>query len=160
LNQQFVDAMLRRLAETPGVPMPTGAMAHARRHSCGMELAIPNVPLSRLQQLTGHSDPHTTSIYTTTYATELTKTLQTANWLHPARWRVKGPVGGPFTSFVDQFSTAKRRPDNEPYWSACDCPFSSVLTSDPFERAGLTGVLGTVAENTSSWMTSEQSSFQ
>jgi site-specific recombinase XerD len=81
LNQQFVDAMLRRLAQTSGVPMPTGAMAHALRHSYGMELAIRNVPLSVLQQLMGHSDPRTTSIYTTTNATELTKALQTANWL-------------------------------------------------------------------------------
>jgi len=45
LNQQFVDGLLRRRAATSGVAAPDGAMAHALRHSFGMELALRGVPL-------------------------------------------------------------------------------------------------------------------
>jgi site-specific recombinase XerD len=78
LNQQFVDALLRRLATTAGVTAPAGAMAHALRHSYGMRLALRGVPLSVIQQLMGHSDPRTTSIYTAAHATDLTNALREA----------------------------------------------------------------------------------
>ena len=44
LNQQFVDTLLRRLAAAGGVAAPDGAMAHALRHSYGMELVLRGVP--------------------------------------------------------------------------------------------------------------------
>ena len=78
LNQQFVDSLLRRLAAVGGVAAPEGAMAHALRHSYGMELALRGVPLPVIQQLLGHSDPRTTSIYTAAQASDLTATLDDA----------------------------------------------------------------------------------
>src|SRR4051794_40122295 len=41
-----------------------GAMAHALRHSYGLELAVRGVLLPVIQQLLGHTDPRTTSIST------------------------------------------------------------------------------------------------
>jgi site-specific recombinase XerD len=81
LNQQFVDSLLRRLAAVGGVAAPEGAMAHALRHSYGMELALRGVPLPVIQQLLGHSDPRTTSIYTAAHASDLTATLDDAGLL-------------------------------------------------------------------------------
>jgi site-specific recombinase XerD len=81
LNQQFVDSLLRRLAATAGITAPEGAMAHALRHSYGMELALRGVPLPVIQQLLGHSDPRTTSIYTAAHASDLTATLHDAGLL-------------------------------------------------------------------------------
>jgi integrase/recombinase XerD len=76
LNQQFVDSLLRRLAAASGVDAPEGVMAHALRHSYGMELALRGVPLPVIQQLLGHSDPRTTSIDTASHASDLTDTLR------------------------------------------------------------------------------------
>ena len=56
-------------------------MAHALRHSYGMELALRGVPLPVIQQLLGHTDPRTSSIYTTAHATDLTDTLRAAGLL-------------------------------------------------------------------------------
>ena len=81
LNQQFVDSLLRRLAATAGITAPEGAMAHALRHSYGMEIALRGVPLPVIQQLLGHSDPRTTSIYTAAHASDLTDTLRDAGLL-------------------------------------------------------------------------------
>jgi site-specific recombinase XerD len=78
LNQQFVDALLRRLATTAAVTAPDGAMAHGLRHSYGMRLALRGVPMPHIQQLLGHTDPRTTSIYTAAHATDLTHTLREA----------------------------------------------------------------------------------
>ena len=50
---------------------PDGAMAHALRHTYGMDLAMRGVPLSVIQQLMGHDDPRTTSIYTVANAEDL-----------------------------------------------------------------------------------------
>jgi site-specific recombinase XerD len=83
LNQQFVDATLRRLCLTAGIPMPTGAMTHALRHSYGSELALRNLPTSVLQQLLGHNDPRTTSRYTRAHGTDLIHALNDAGWLNP-----------------------------------------------------------------------------
>ena len=46
--------------------------------SYGMELALRGVPLPFIQQLLGHADPRTCSIYTTAHATDLTDTLRDA----------------------------------------------------------------------------------
>jgi site-specific recombinase XerD len=81
LTQQFVDSLLRRLTASCGITAPEGAMAHALRHSYGMELALRGVPLPVIQQLLGHSDPRTSSIYTIAHATDLTDTLRDAGLL-------------------------------------------------------------------------------
>jgi integrase/recombinase XerD len=81
LNQQFIDTLLRRCATTANIATPEGAMAHALRHSYGMRLALRGVPLPVIQQLLGHTDPRTTTIYTTAHATDLTNTLFAAGLL-------------------------------------------------------------------------------
>jgi integrase/recombinase XerD len=81
LTQQFVDSLLRRLTAACGIDAPEGAMAHALRHSYGMELALRGVPLPVIQQLLGHSDPRTSSIYTAAHATDLADTLRDAGLL-------------------------------------------------------------------------------
>jgi site-specific recombinase XerD len=80
-SSRAVDSLLRRLATTSGVGAPEGAMAHALRHSYGLELALRGVPLAVIQQLLGHSDPRTTSIYTAAHASDLTDTLRDAGLL-------------------------------------------------------------------------------
>ena len=81
LNQQFVDALLRKLCLVQGITPPAGAMAHALRHSYGADLAYRSVPLPVIQQLLGHVDPRTTSIYTAVHLSELTHTLREAGVL-------------------------------------------------------------------------------
>ena len=81
LTQQLVDRTLRRLATAAGVTPPEGAMAHALRHAYGMDLAIRGVPLSVIQQLLGHDDPRTTSIYTAAHAEDLSAALADAGVL-------------------------------------------------------------------------------
>ena len=78
LTQQLVDRTLRRLATAAGVTPPEGAMAHALRHAYGMDLAMRGVPLSVIQQLLGHDDPRTTSIYTAAHAEDLSAALADA----------------------------------------------------------------------------------
>jgi Phage integrase family len=78
LTQQLVDRSLRRLATTAGVTPPEGAMAHALRHAYGMDLAMRGVPLSVIQQLLGHDDPRTTSIYTAAHAEDLSARRRSA----------------------------------------------------------------------------------
>lgn len=81
LNQQFVDALLRRLARSVSVEAPDGAMAHGLRHSYGMRLALRGVPLPIIQQLMGHVDPRTTSGYTRAHAFDLADALNDAGLL-------------------------------------------------------------------------------
>ena len=81
LTQQLVDRTLRRLATAAGVTPPEGAMAHALRHAYGMDLAMRGVPLSVIQQLLGHDDPRTTSIYTAAHAEDLSAALADAGVL-------------------------------------------------------------------------------
>jgi hypothetical protein len=50
-------------------------MAHALRHAHGMDLAMRGVPLSVSQQLLGHDDARTTSIYTAAHAEDLSAAL-------------------------------------------------------------------------------------
>jgi site-specific recombinase XerD len=80
LSQQVVDRTLRRLA-TAVVARPEGAMAHALRHTYGMDLAMRGVPLSVIQQLMGHDDPRTRSIYTVAHAEDLSAALADAGVL-------------------------------------------------------------------------------
>ncbi len=56
-------------------------MAHALRHSYGMQLALRGVQIPVIQQLLGHTDPRTTAIYTTAHATDLTHALRDAGLL-------------------------------------------------------------------------------
>jgi site-specific recombinase XerD len=56
-------------------------MAHALRHTYGMDLAMRGVPLSVIQQLLGHDDPRTTSIYTVAHAEDLSAALADAGAL-------------------------------------------------------------------------------
>ncbi len=56
-------------------------MAHALRHAYGMDLAMRGVPLSVIQQLLGHDDPRTTSIYTAAHAEDLSAALSDAGVL-------------------------------------------------------------------------------
>jgi site-specific recombinase XerD len=81
LTQQVVDRTLRRLAASVGVAPPEGAMAYALRHTYGMDLVMRGVPLSVIQQLMGHDDPRTTSIYTVAHAEDLSAALADAGAL-------------------------------------------------------------------------------
>jgi integrase/recombinase XerD len=81
LTQQVLDRTLRRLAASAGVAPPDGAMAHALRHTYGMDLAMRGVPLPVIQQLMGHDDPRTTSIYTVAHAEDLSAALADAGAL-------------------------------------------------------------------------------
>ena len=62
MTQQVVDRTLRDVSDERRHRAPDGAMAHALRHTYGMDLAMRGVPLSVIQQLMGHDDPRTTSI--------------------------------------------------------------------------------------------------
>ena len=81
LTQQLLDRTLRRLASSAASTPPEGAMAHALRHAYGMDLAMRGVPLSVIQQLLGHDDPRTTSIYTAAHAEDLSAALADAGVL-------------------------------------------------------------------------------
>jgi site-specific recombinase XerD len=81
LTQQFIDRALRRLANNAGITPPVGAMAHALRHAYGPDLAVRGVPLPVIQQLLGHDDPRTTSIYTAAHAEDLSAALADAGVL-------------------------------------------------------------------------------
>ena len=61
--------------------VPDGAAAHALRHHFGVQLTLRGVPLPALQQLMGHADPRTTSIYTAMAEADLTGVLEDAGWL-------------------------------------------------------------------------------
>lgn len=81
LNPQLVDRIIRRCAGEAGVRVPDGASAHALRHHFGVQLTLRGVPLPALQQLMGHADPRTTSIYTAMAEADLTGVLDDAGWL-------------------------------------------------------------------------------
>jgi integrase/recombinase XerD len=81
LNPQVIDRIIRRCASEAGVRVPDGAAAHALRHHFGVQLTLRGVPLPALQQLMGHADPRTTSIYTAMAEADLTGVLEDAGWL-------------------------------------------------------------------------------
>jgi site-specific recombinase XerD len=76
-----MDRLLRRLCDRTGVGHPDGAMAHAPRHHYASQLAVRCVPLPVIQQLLGHSNPRTTSIYTLATAIDTAGVLDDAGWL-------------------------------------------------------------------------------
>jgi integrase/recombinase XerD len=80
-SEQTLDRIVRGLANRAGVVLPTGAAAHAFRHSYGVTLALRGVPSNVISQLMGHADPRTTAIYTTVAATQLIAALDDAGLL-------------------------------------------------------------------------------
>jgi site-specific recombinase XerD len=81
MTRQDIDEVLRRLCRTAGVTAPDGEMAHGLRHHYGTQLALHNVPLPIIQQLLGHADPRTSSIYTRVAAQSLVDALTSAGML-------------------------------------------------------------------------------
>lgn len=80
-NRPALYRLVERCATAADVPMPGDAAAHAFRHHFGVQLAIRNVPVPVIQQLMGHSDPRTTSIYMQLAGRELVAALDDAGWL-------------------------------------------------------------------------------
>ena len=66
-----------------GAPETAMAMhlAHGLRHHYGTRLALHGVPVPVIQQLLGHADPRTSSIYTRVAAQSLIDTVTTAGLL-------------------------------------------------------------------------------
>lgn len=81
LNQQWLDRLTRRCAAAAHVHLPGDAATHAYRHHYGVQLALRGVPVPVIQQLMGHVDPRTTSIYTRAAARDLVDPLDDAGWL-------------------------------------------------------------------------------
>jgi site-specific recombinase XerD len=81
LSQQQLDRQLRQFCARSEVDLPDGAMAHALRHFYGSQLAVRGVPLPIIQQLMGHTNPATTTIYTRATANDTTGVLDDAGWL-------------------------------------------------------------------------------
>jgi site-specific recombinase XerD len=81
LSQQQLDRQLRQFCARVNVDLPDGAMAHALRHFYGSQLAIRGVPLPIIQQLMGHTNPATTTIYTRATANDTVGVLDDAGWL-------------------------------------------------------------------------------
>jgi site-specific recombinase XerD len=81
LSQQQLDRQLRQFCARTEVDLPDGAMAHALRHFYGSQLAVRGVPLPIIQQLMGHTNPATTTIYTRATANDTTGVLDDAGWL-------------------------------------------------------------------------------
>lgn len=80
LDRNALDHLLRSIADQAGVTPPGDALAHAFRHHFGAELARRGVPPFQIQQLMGHTDPRTTSIYTQLAGLELHAALAEAGW--------------------------------------------------------------------------------
>lgn len=81
LPYQTLDRIIRGLADRSGVVLPRGSATHSLRHHFGSQLALRGVHVSIIQQLMGHADPRTTSIYTRLAATQLIAALDDAGWL-------------------------------------------------------------------------------
>ncbi len=81
LSQQQLDRQLRQFCARTEVDRPDGAMAHGLRHFYGSQLAVRGVPLPIIQQLMGHTNPATTTIYTRATASDTTGVLDDAGWL-------------------------------------------------------------------------------
>jgi integrase/recombinase XerC len=81
LSQQQLDRQLRQFCNRTDIELPDGAMAHALRHFYGSQLAVRGVPLPIIQQLMGHTNPATTTIYTRATANDTTGILDDAGWL-------------------------------------------------------------------------------
>lgn len=73
--------LVKRLAHAGAAHLPDDALVHAFRHHFGLQLAMRGIPPATLQQLMGHSDPRTTSIYTRHASFDLINALDDAGWL-------------------------------------------------------------------------------
>ena len=73
--------LVKRLAHAGAAHLPDDALVHGLRHHFGLQLAIRGVPPATLQQLMGHRDPRTTSIYTRHASYDLINALDDAGWL-------------------------------------------------------------------------------
>ena len=56
-------------------------MADGLLHFCGSDLALRGVPIPVIQQLLGHADPRTTSVYTAAHGADLADSLRDAGLL-------------------------------------------------------------------------------
>lgn len=73
--------LVKRLARASAAHLPDDALVHGLRHHFGLQLAMRGVPPATLQQLMGHQDPRTTSIYTRHASFDLINALDDAGWL-------------------------------------------------------------------------------
>lgn len=73
--------LVKRLAHAAAAHLPDDALVHGLRHHFGLQLAMRGVPPATLQQLMGHRDPRTTSIYTRHASFDLINALDDAGWL-------------------------------------------------------------------------------
>ncbi|MBT6443671.1 MAG: tyrosine-type recombinase/integrase [Acidimicrobiaceae bacterium] len=73
--------LVKRLAQAAAAHLPDDALVHGLRHYFGLQLAMRGVPPATLQQLMGHQDPRTTSIYTRHASFDLINALDDAGWL-------------------------------------------------------------------------------
>ena len=73
--------LVKRLAQAASAHLPDDALVHGLRHHFGLQLAMRGVPPATLQQLMGHQDPRTTSIYTRHASFDLINALDDAGWL-------------------------------------------------------------------------------
>lgn len=73
--------LVKRLAHAAAAHLPDEALVHGLRHHFGLQLAMRGVPPATLQQLMGHRDPRTTSIYTRHASYDLINALDDAGWL-------------------------------------------------------------------------------
>lgn len=73
--------LVKRLAHAAAAHLPDDALVHGLRHHFGLQLAMRGVPPATLQQLMGHRDPRTTSIYTRHASFDLVNALDDAGWL-------------------------------------------------------------------------------
>lgn len=73
--------LVKRLAHAAAAHLPDEALVHGLRHHFGLQLAMRGVPPATLQQLMGHRDPRTTSIYTRHASFDLINALDDAGWL-------------------------------------------------------------------------------
>ncbi|MCH9802701.1 site-specific integrase [bacterium] len=73
--------LVKRLAQAASAHLPDDALVHGLRHYFGLQLAMRGVPPATLQQLMGHQDPRTTSIYTRHASFDLINALDDAGWL-------------------------------------------------------------------------------
>ncbi|WP_054285736.1 tyrosine-type recombinase/integrase [Gulbenkiania mobilis] len=92
--------MLQRHGRAAGLPEDQ-LHPHALRHLYGTELAESDVDVIERQNLMGHEDPKSTSIYTHLAMRKLTRTVDKANPL--------GKVSTPVSGLLDQLGSKPRR---------------------------------------------------
>lgn len=81
LSTQALDRIIRRVAAQAGVELRQDAAAHGFRHHLGVQLALRGVPVPVIQEVLGHSDPRTTSIYMRIAGRHVADALEDAGWM-------------------------------------------------------------------------------